>query len=423
MKKAGYNERIIDKEIEKCLGIFGAISIDGPKWCGKTWTGLTHANSVVYIDDPANGFNNRRSAELNTDLVLGGERPRLIDEWQEVPALWDAVRFKCDEDNKTGKYILTGSATPLLGAVRHSGAGRICRLHMETMSLYETGDSCGEVSLSALFNGVDVVRAVPQKDLTDIARYIIRGGWPSNAKRKYNIGEMPTRYLETVLDSDISDIDGKMRDRRKMEILIKSLARHESTIAGNNTILADIEELTSDNDRRIGKNTITEYLDILSRLYLIRDQPSFSSNVRSHVRVGLTSKHHFIDPSLAAAALNMTESKLMNDLNTFGILFEALCVHDLRIYIESLGGRIYHFRDSNGRNEVDAIVEMGDGEYGAIEIKLGVNKEDEAVANLLKFSELMRAKPKFMAVINGNGSAVYRRPDGVYSLPITALKP
>lgn len=420
LTKEGYKNRIIDEKIRESLEIFGAVSIEGPKWCGKTWTSLNHANSVVYLNNVKDNFNEKKLALMNVDLILNKEYPELIDEWQEVPALWDAVRHKCDEDKIKGKYILTGSTTPVMNEINHSGAGRIIRLKMRTMSLYESGDSSGTVSLSDLFNNSVKNSLVRGKSLEEIIGFIIQGGWPDaiNMNEKQALA-LTKSYIDDVLYTDITKIDGVKRDVNKMRNIIRSLARNESTIASITTIVNDVNEEYDVANR----NTVIDYLDVLEKLYLIDNQLAFNVNLRSSSRVGKTFKRHFIDPSLVCGILNLTTDKLLNDVNFLGFLFEALVERDLKIYIESLGGELFHFRDNTTGLEIDAIVELSDGEYGAIEIKLGSDSEEEAVNNLKKFYDVVKVKPKFMAVICGLCNGVIRRADGIYVLPITELKP
>ena len=423
LTKDGYKQRLIDEKVAHYLKVFGAISIEGPKWCGKTWTALNHANSVAFLNNSENNFQERRYAEMDVNLVLDREAPELLDEWQEVPALWDAVRYKCDVDNLPGKYILTGSATPVDNAIRHSGAGRICRMNMRTMSLYETGDSTGQVRLKDLFSHRVKNTTTEQKSLDDLAYYICRGGWPANLQNSVNDATLiPKSYLHDVLLYDISAIDGVARDQRKMEMLLRSLARNESSLASNVTIMKDISDNELSNDT-ISKNVVAEYLDVLTRLHILDDQLAYSSNIRSAERVGKSPKHHFADVSLAVVALGLNVETIKNDLNTFGLLFEGLCEHDLKVYMDVLDGKVFHYRDNGSGMEVDAIVEMPNGDYGAIEIKMGTNTEDEAASNLLKFEASAEKPPKFLAVINGLGGAVYRRKDGVYVVPIGCLRP
>ena len=416
-----YLKRLVDKNIERYLEIFGAITVEGPKWCGKTWTASNHAKSFRYLDDE----NTKELALLDINLILNDDYPELIDEWHLIPQIWDKVRRKCDEDSKKGKYILTCS-TQLSDEKKknifHSGAGRIGKINMYTMSLYESKDSSGVASLTDMLNGTQKNALVDKITIEDVARLIIRGGWPSNLKtKKENYGILPKSYIEAILDKDMND--DKKRDRNKMRMLLQSLARNESTIVSNNTILNDIYENNEDNtlENRI---TLTDYLDTLDRLNLIVNQEAYSINYRSKERLGKSPKRHLVDPSLACASLNLTVDKMINDLKTFGFLFESLVERDLRIYIEYLGGHLYHFRDNVSGLEVDSILEFENGEYAAVEIKLGINQIDEAKKTLLKFEENMIKKPKFMCIITSNSEAVVKdRETGIYILPITALKP
>ena len=416
-----YINRLIDKNIETYLDIFGAISVEGPKWCGKTWTSSKHANSVRYLDDDAT----RDLALLDINLILNDESPELIDEWHLVPQIWDKVRRKCDEDSKKGKYILTCSTQlndEKKKKITHSGAGRIGKIHMYTMSLYESGDSSGVASLIDMYNNTQKNVLVDKPDIRDIAALIIRGGWPSNLKtKKENYGIIPKSYIESILDKDMND--DKKRDRNKMKMLLQSLSRNESSIVSNNTILNDIGEFNN-NDTIESRITLTDYLDTLDRLNLIVNQEAYNANYRSKERLGKSPKRHLVDPSLACASLNLSVDKMMLDLKTFGFLFESLVERDLRIYIEYLGGKLFHFRDNTSGLEIDSILEFEDGEYAAVEIKLGVNQVEEAKASLLKFQENMEKKPKFMCIITGNSEAVVQdKETGIYILPITALKP
>ena len=424
LTKAGYKKRLVDKEIEENLKIFGALSIEGPKWCGKTWTALNHSNSVAFLNNTEDNFREKHLAEMDVNLVLNKEFPETIDEWQEVPSIWDAVRFKCDQDKNKGKYILTGSATPVTDKIHHSGAGRICKIKMYTMSLYESGESSGDVSLSELFKGKFTNKLVEKTEFNKLADLIVRGGWPEVIDLDTKSAMKVTRsYIDAVLDKDIIEIDNIKRDKNKMEMLLRSLARNESSISSNSVLVKDICESSDENELMISRNTVSDYLNVLNRLHLIENQDSFMSKIRSRSNVGKNPKRHFTDPSLGCAALNITPEKLMNDLNTFGLYFEALCERDLRIYAQNIGAKLYHYRDNVSGLEVDSIIELSDGEYGAIEIKLGSNMEEEAADNLKKFYNLAEVKPKFMCIICGLYNAVVKRKDGIYVLPITALKP
>ena len=421
LKKDGYKERLIDKKIEEYLKIFGAISIVGPKWCGKTWTSLNHAKSVKYISSNDKKIYNL--AMLDANLILDGDYPILIDEWQLVPHIWDCVRRKCDEDKIKGKFILTGSATEKIKEINHSGAGRICKLEMGTMSLYESGDSDGLISLNDLFDNKEIKnQLVKELTLEEIANLILRGGWPENINKSAKDSQIITKsYIKDILDKDINEIDNKTRNRDKMEMLLKSLARNESTIVSNERIIKDIIENDFDS---INKETVGEYLDVLNKLHLINNQIAYSANVRSKDNIGTSPKRHFTDPSIACALLNLNYNKMINDLNTFGFLFESLVERDLRIYSFYNDGELRHFRNNTTGLEVDAIVLNSDGDYGAIEVKLGSNQIEDAKANLLKFYEKVNKKPKFMCIICGLWNCIVKdKETGIYIFPITSLRP
>jgi predicted AAA+ superfamily ATPase len=419
-----YRPRIIDKRINKYLSTFGAICIEGPKWCGKTWTSFFHSKSTIFLGDPAGNFQNRELARLSPSLVLEGETPRLVDEWQEVPQLWDAVRHKVDQTTDKGLFILTGSATPNHKGILHSGAGRIARLRMRTMSLYESGDSSGKVSLQSLCNGKMEPALTGEVDLKRLIELIVRGGWPGSLDLPIDEAALlPSEYLNAVIEDDVYRIDGIKRDTQKMWLLLRSLARNVSTTATNKTLKNDIKAV---DDEDINVETVASYLDIFKRLFLIDNQPPFSANIRSSVRIKQAEKRHFSDPSLACALLKVTPESLLNDLETLGLLFEALCERDLRIYAESFGGQLYHYQDYRNR-EIDAIVSLPDGRWCAFEIKLGANQIDEAAYNLIKIrDELAKEKnavsPSVLCVICGLSNAAYQRDDGVYVVPLTALK-
>ena len=423
MNKEKYIPRIIDAAVEKYLAAMGAVCIEGPKWCGKTWTSAFHSNSEFLVGDPDNNFQNRALAEVSPALVLEGETPRLIDEWQEVPPLWDAVRYTVDQRGQKGQFILTGSATPKRKGVLHSGAGRIGKLRMRPMSLYESGDSSGKVSLQDLCEGKLTPAITGDVDLRTLARLTVRGGWPGNLETdSADISLLPNEYLNAVIDDDVNRIDEIRRDSRKIRLLLRSLARNESTTATNRTLKNDIKEI---DDEDIDVETVATYLDIFNRLFLTDNQPSFSAKLRSSVRVKQAEKRHFCDPSLACALLNATPEKLIGDLETFGFLFESLCERDLKIYAESFGASLYHYQDYAG-NEIDAVIELQDGGWCGIEIKLGANKIEEAAANLLHIrDEVVKdgsKAPSALIVLCGLSHAAYQRPDGVYVVPLTALK-
>lgn len=423
MENKAYKPRIIDKQIKEYLGIFGAICIEGPKWCGKTWSSSYHSNSEIMIGSPEGGFQNRRLAELSPEMVLEGDVPRLIDEWQEVPSLWDAVRHKVDQKPETGQFILTGSATPTRKGILHSGAGRIARLRMRPMSLYESGDSSGKVSLEELCEGKLTSSMTGEVDLRNLIAYIIRGGWPGNLNTPVEkAGLLPAEYLNAVIEDDIYRIDNVKRNSTKMRLLLRSLARNESTTVTNKTLKKDVKEV---DDEDIDTDTIATYLDVFKRLFLTDNLEPFSSQIRSSVRVKQTEKRHFSDPSLACALLKATPQRLLNDLETLGFMFEALCERDLKIYAESFGAHLYHYQDYSNR-EIDAVVELEDGKWCAFEIKLGANQIDEAAQNLISIRDSIEKEggvlPSIMCVICGLSNAAYQREDGVFVVPITALK-
>ena len=424
MDKKKYMPRIIDDKIKSYLQVFGAVCIEGPKWCGKTWTSSYHSNSEVMIGDPAGNFQNRKLAEMNPSLILDGDAPRLIDEWQEVPPIWDAVRHRVDQSAEKGQFILTGSATPNHKGILHSGAGRIAKLRMRPMSLYEAGYSSGKVSLEKLCEGEITPQLTGEVELKNIVEYIVRGGWPASLNLSVEQAALlPVEYLNAVIDDDVFRIDGIKRNTMKMRLLLRSLARNESTTVTNRTLKNDIKEV---DDEDMDADTVKEYLDIFNRLFITDNQQPFSASVRSSVRVKQSVKRHFVDPSLACALLKLTPASLIKDLETLGFLFEALCERDLKIYAESFGASIYHYQDYQGR-EVDAVVELADGRWCAFEIKLGANQIDAAATSLLKVKAEFEKDPKgkapvVLGVICGMASAVYQRPDGVFVIPITALK-
>lgn len=424
MQIDNYKPRIIDKTIELYLRSFGAICIEGPKWCGKTWTSSYHCNSEIYIGDPAGNFQNRMLAQMSPDLVLNGNVPRLIDEWQEVPPLWDAVRYKVDQTGEKGQFILTGSATPNHKGIMHSGAGRIARLRMRPMSLYESGDSAGTVSLEKLCNDDISPAMTGEVQLMDLIEYIIRGGWPGNINIPIEQAALlPMQYIDAIIDDDIYRMDGIKRNKDKMRLFLRSLARNEATTATNRSLAKDISEK---DDADIDKDTVANYLDIFQRLFIIDNQKPFSTNIRSSVRIKQAEKRHFCDPSLACALLNATPEILINDLQTLGFLFESLCERDMKIYAEAFGASLYHYQDYEGK-EIDAIIALDNGDWCAFEIKLGANQIDAAAQNLIDINHKIMNDPKgkpakVLCVICGLTNAAYKRPDGVYVVPITALK-
>ncbi len=424
MAEKNYKKRIVDARVEEYLAAAGAVCIEGCKWCGKTWTSEHHSKSAVYIGDPAGNYSNRTLAQISPLSVLEGETPRLIDEWQEVPPLWDAVRNVVDKRALKGQFILTGSATPNREGKMHSGAGRIAKLRMRPMSLFESCDSSGKISLQALCKGEFENELTGEVDLSELIYLVVRGGWPGNIGSAVNHASiLAESYIQAVLDEDIERVETATRDRAKMTKLLRSLARNESTAVSNRTLQKDI----SDRDgSSLELNTIASYLEVFEKLFLFDNIPPFSPSIRSSVRIKQQEKRHLADPSLACALLRANPNILLNDLNTLGFLFEALCERDLRIYAESFGGNLYHYQDYSGK-EIDAVIEMSDGSWSAVEIKLGAHQIDEAAHNLLSIKKAFLADeksvpPSSLIVVCGMTNAAYLRPDGVYVVPITALK-
>lgn len=424
MENINYKKRIADSQIEEYLRLFGAVCIEGPKYCGKTWLGRKHAKSEILLQKKEGEKSNEvELARVSPKLVLEGEKPRLIDEWQEATNLWDEIRIDVDKTGLKGQYILTGSSTPKRENISHSGAGRYGKIYLRTMSLYESGDSSGQVSLKDICDGKEVAVSTGEVELRHLASLIIRGGWPANLNLTSNESKKAiSEYLNLIINDDLYRLDGVNRDKHKMRLLLKSLARNESTTASNTTIKNDINEIDNED---IDLNTLSSYLNALDKLFLLDNDEPFSTNIRSSVRVKQAEKRHFADPSIAAALLNLSEDKLINDLETFGLLFEALVERDLKIYAESIDAKTYHYQDYLNR-EIDQIIELEDGNWCAFEIKLGANQIDSAANNLIKIRDSIKENngkvPKTLCIICGMSKAAYQRPDGVYVVPITALK-
>lgn len=423
MEREDYRPRLIDNIIDSYLEAFGAVCVEGPKWCGKTWTSSYHCKSEIMLGNPDGNFQNRQLAQMSPSLVLEGETPRLIDEWQEVPQLWDAVRYKVDQSGNKGQFILTGSATPNHKGILHSGAGRIAKLRMRPMSLFESGNSSGDISLKDICEGRIEPKISGEVDLRKLIDFIIRGGWPANQETTLKqAAYLPIQYIRAVLDDDVYRIDNVKRDKHKMELLLRSLARNEATTVTNKKLKNDIKEI---DDEDIDVETVSVYLDVFQRLFLTDNQKPFEAKLRSSIRIKQAEKRHLSDPSLAAALLNATPEMLLNDLNTLGFLFEALCERDLKIYAESFDADLYHYQDYNN-NEMDAVIAMPDGKWCGFEIKLGANQIDMAAENLIKIKNEIKASggiaPDSLCVICGLSNAAYQRPDGVFVVPITALR-
>lgn len=419
-----YKPRIVDELIEKDLKIFGAICVEGPKWCGKTWTSSFHANSEFLVGDPFGNFSNRMLAEVEPYTVLKGDTPRLIDEWQEVPSLWDATRSFVDLNNEKGQIILTGSSTPVNKGILHSGTGRIKSIRMNTMSLYESGDSSGDVSLKDLCDNKFEPKLFEETNLEKLAYLIARGGWPGNiGVNESDCAELAKGYMDNVVKTDLKQLDKDIDyNEHKAKLILKSLARNESTTVSNQRILDDIIE---NDDTSISKNTLVKYLNAFNRMFLFNNQEPFSPNIRSQLRVKQMEKRHFSDPAMACAMLKLTPKKMMNDLKTFGFMFESMVERDLSIYAQALNATLFHYQDYKD-NEIDAVIELDDGNWCAFEIKLGINKAEEGSKNLIKVCkdivENGGKEPILKCVIYGVGNAAYKDANGVYIIPITALK-
>lgn len=420
MAKEVYRNRLIDSVIKKYLSLFKAVCIEGPKASGKTWAAKQCAKSEIMIGDPSDSFANRRLASLDVMAALRGEEPHLIDEWQEVPAIWDAVRAEVDKDSRRGRFILTGSSTPDKKGVLHSGTGRITSIQLRPMSLYESGESSGRISLSSLFEG-EFEGSVDsgQVFLTDIAKYIVRGGWPAAIDFSAEDAAYFVRaYIDGIISEDVPRV-APSTDLAKITRFMRSLARNESTTASRNTIRKDFNGEISD-------DTASSYTTILTRLFQLDDIPPYSPEVRSSLRVKQMSKHHYVDPSIPSALLRLNVRSLMNDLQTFGFLFKSLALRDLLIYSSANGFNLYHYQDYRD-NEVDAVVEAEDGSFGLIEIKLGTGDIEKGIKSLLKTNkaliETSGKGARFLCVLSGLTPYAYKDKSGVIVVPLTALRP
>lgn len=420
-----YLPRIIDYEIQMQLQASGAIQIKGPKWCGKSTTGEFFSNSAIYMQDNKMNYQYMSLAELNPSKLLEGETPRLIDEWQLAPKLWDSVRDEVDKRQKQGQFILTGSVTPInSNEIHHSGIGRITVLKMRTMSLYESQDSNGSVSLENLFANKDVDGTNSLK-LDDIAKVIVRGGWPLSINSNEKTSMLQARnYYDSLINSELIKEDSSNYSKRnalKMKALLRAYAKNIGTQTSINKI---ITETNSESD--IERTTVYNYLKDLTNLFVIEEMQSWNTNLRSKTAIMSSDTHYFMDPSIGCAALGIGYQDLMNDLKTMGFLFENLVIRDLRIYAQSLDGEVYHFRNRNGL-ECDSVIHLRNGNYGLIEIKLGGEKLiNEGCANLLKLEKDIDTsrmnKPSFMAIITAVGDYAYKNKDGIYIIPIGCLK-
>lgn len=414
-----YQPRVIDEELTSLLLATGAVVIEGPKAVGKTETANQHAMSAVHLDSDENS---RKLAGLDARLLLQGPAPRLIDEWQMVPEIWNQVRREVDKRRLPGQFILTGSATPADNATRHTGAGRFSRIRMRPMSLFETKHSTGDVSLSKLFSGDTPHATDSGLTISNIVERICIGGWPSFTGRPVGEAQRAMRsYLNEISSMDIQQVSGVSHNPFRIKRVLQSVARNVATKASNATIAADV----GGSEGSIDPETVAQYLQALGRLMVTEDLPAWTPQLRSRARVRSASTRHFADPCLAVAALNASPAKLLREPNFLGLLFESLVVRDLRVYIQGLGGRLLQYRDSDDL-EVDIILETDEGNWAGVEVKLGVNQIDDGAETLIKFAKKIDTKscgtPAFMAVITATGYG-YRRNDGVYVLPIGSLKP
>ena len=420
-----YLKRIIDDDLDKYLTMIGAVLIIGPKWCGKTTTAERHAKSVLKLQDKDNYKSNMMWADIEPSRLLKGEKPRLIDEWQVAPVLWDSVRTSVDDTEGYGLYILTGSTVVNEEEIMHSGTGRIHRLLMRPMSLYESGESNGQISIMELFDNPDLDINECESELTmdELIFASCRGGWPDSLHQKTREGKLfvAYSYLENICNTDVSAVDGIKRDPDRVRLLLRSIARNDSTLAKNQTIINDMNANFMD----ISRPTYYSYVNALKKLFVLEDQRGWSPNIKSKTAIRSGNKKVFIDPSIAVAALNANPESMEKDLNTFGFIFENLCIRDLNVYTNTYGGKISYYHDKSDL-EVDCVVHLRDGRYALIECKLGRNRIEEGAKNLLKINKLIEKNdkvdnPTFLAILTG-GKYAYTRKDGVKVIPIGCLR-
>ena len=419
-----YRKRVADEILKRKLEGKGAVLIEGPKWCGKTTTAEQIAGSILYMDDPEKREQNALMATLNPKMLLDGDSPRLIDEWQIVPKLWDAIRFEIDHRKGFGHFILTGSAVPVeTTEITHSGTGRITWMTMRPMSLFESGESSGEVSLGELFRTPEFIEGKSVLDLNRLAFVCCRGGWPQTLEMRDEIAlDQAYDYLEAVVNNDINRADGVRKDSEKVRRLMRSYARNQGTQTPN-TVLA--EDIKYNDGTSIGEETVASYVSALKKIFVVEDVPAWNPNLRSKTAIRTTDTRYYVDSSIAAAALGAGPNDLIQDLNSFGFILETLCIRDLRVYADALNGNVYHYRDKDGL-ECDAVIHLRNGSYGLVEIKLGgdklINEGAETLKQLYTKIDTTKMKsPSFMMVLTGVGDYAYRRQDGVYVVPISTL--
>ena len=420
-----YKNRIVDEILEKKLKGKGAVLIQGPKWCGKTTTAEQISKSILYMAKSDEKEQNLTMAEINPSLLLQGEVPRLIDEWQIAPKLWDAIRYEIDHRNAEGQFILTGSSVPAkMDDVTHSGTGRFAWLLMRPMSLYESGESTGQVSLMDLFDGTKKIEGINNIDLEKMAYLVCRGGWPRAIFMEEEIAlEQAYDYYDAVVNRDISEADGISRNPERVKNLMRSYARNMGTQASNDTLRSD---MIANDSTSLDTDTVLSYVNALKKIFVVEESPAWNPNLRSKTAIRTSDTRYFIDPSIAVASLGIGPKDLINDLNTFGLLFETLCIRDLRVYAESIKGKVYHYRDANDL-ECDAVIHLRDSSYGLIEIKLGgeslINEGADTLNKLESRIDITKMKnPSFLLVLTATGKYAYRREDGVYVVPIGCLK-
>jgi predicted AAA+ superfamily ATPase len=422
MSLEGYNYRFIEKIIDMYLKAIGGILLEGPKWCGKTTTAKLKSASSFMVADDKNNFQNKTIAEMNPASVLLGDRPRLVDEWQLVPRIWDAARVEIDKDNKKGKYILTGSAIPENAGAQifHSGAGRFARIHMRTMSLSEMNLSSGEISLSKLFaKRKKKIAFAGGTTLSEISDYILRSGFPGTLNLDNQSAMLVTKeYVRLLMSDDVKRFSSRRIDLKKFKLLLRSIARNDQTLVSNKTLYEDA---------KISEPTLNFYLNLLSRLFVIEPIPPWSFNVRSRKRVRNREKMRFMDPAISCASLNLDKKKLMTNTKTTGFLFESLCTKDILTYADANEFSVCHYRETGSDNplEVDLIVEAKGEKWAGIEVKLGVNELDKAEKNLLRLKNSVIKNggppPSFLAMVCGVSSGAHTTKNGVYVIPINML--
>lgn len=421
-----YHNRIADRLLKEKLEAMGAVLIEGPKACGKTTTAEQQAKSIIYLDDPSKKDQYSLMAQTDISILLQGAVPRLIDEWQEIPQLWDAIRFTVDHKEGDGQFLLTGSALPVnTEEIHHTGTGRFGWLTMRPMSLWESGDSTGEIRLSSLFSGQPEIGAKSDLDLRRLAYLICRGGWPKAIdKNSENAALLQVyEYYRAIVDRDISRVDNVRRDTQRAMRIMQSYARHQGAQVSIATIKSDIAANEAD---EVSNPTIESYLTALRKIFVIEDMRAWNPNLRSKTAIRSSDTRYYVDPSIAVAAMGLGPNDLINDLSTMGLFFETLCVRDLRVYADALGGNVYHYRDKNGL-ECDAVVHLRNGSYGLIEIKLGgstlIEEGAKTLTSLTELIDTTRMKsPSFRMILTGVGDFAYRRPDGIYVVPVGALR-